>query len=80
MYIIRSRNAISVGKMSLVNLIVEFTVFKLFMNSRGESIPCGQIRKMSSINLFHSLSCREYVYAYFSSNLVMNKLAYKVAN
>ena len=33
-----------------------------------------------SINLFHSLGCRGYVYTYFSSNLVRNILAYEGAN
>ena len=37
-------------------------------------------KKISSINLFHSLGCSEYVYTYFSSNLVINKLAYEGAN
>ena len=36
--------------------------------------------KMLSMNLFHSLGCRGYVYTYFPSNLVINKLAYKGAN
>ena len=39
MYIVKSREDISVGEMSLVNLIVECTVFKWFMNSKSESIP-----------------------------------------
>ena len=45
MYIIRYRNDIYVGEISLVNFIVECTVFKWFMNSKNESIPCGQMRK-----------------------------------
>ena len=80
MYIVRSRNDISVGEMSFVNLIVECTVFKWFMNFRSESIPYGQMRKMSSMNLFHNLGCIGYVYTYFSSNLVINKIAYEGAN
>ena len=79
MYIIRSRNDISVEEISLINFIVECSVFKWHMSSKSESIPCGQMRKMSSITLFHNLGCRGYVYTYFSSNLVMNKLAYEGA-
>ena len=36
--------------------------------------------KMSSMNLFQSSGFRGYVYTYFSSNVVMNKLAYEDAN
>ena len=36
--------------------------------------------KMSSMNFFHNLGCRGYVYTYFSSNLLINKLAYEDAN
>ena len=43
MYIIRSRKAISVGEIALVNLTVGWTVFKCFMNSNSEFLPCGQI-------------------------------------
>ena len=80
MYIVKSRKDISVGEMSLVNLIVECTVFKWFMNSKSESIPWGQMKKMSPMNLFHSFGCRGYEYTYFSSYLVINKLAYEGAN
>ena len=80
MYIIWSRNDIFVGEMSLVNLMVECTVFKWFMNFRSESIPCGQMTKKSSMNLFHNLGCRGYAYTYFSSYVVIIKLAYEGAN
>ena len=50
------------------------------MKSKSESIPCGQMRALSSMNLFHNLGCRGYVYTYFSSNFVMNKLAYEGAS
>ena len=56
-YIIRSRNDIFVGKMSLVNFVVECTASKWFMNSKSQSTPCGQMGKMSSMNLFHNLGC-----------------------
>ena len=45
MYIIRSRNGIYMGEISLVNFIVECTIIKWFMNSKSESIPCGHKRK-----------------------------------
>ena len=45
MFIIRSRKAISVGEIALVNLMVGWTVFKCFMNSNSESLPHGQIMK-----------------------------------
>ena len=80
MYIIRSRNGISMGEISPVNFKVECTVFKWFMNSRSESIPCGHMRKMSSINLFHNFGCRGYVHTYFSSNFVRNRLGYEGTN
>ena len=80
MYTVKSRKDISMGQMSLVKLIVECTVFKWFMNSKSESIPYGQMRKMSSIDLFYTFGCRGYLYTYFSSNLVINKLAYEGAN
>ena len=57
MYIMRSRKATSVWEIVLVNLIVGCTVFKCSMNSNSESIPCGQVMKIS-INIFHSVGCR----------------------
>ena len=38
-YIVRSRNDISVSEMSLVNLIVGCTVFKCSMNFMSEFMP-----------------------------------------
>ena len=38
-YIVRSKNAISVGEMVLVNLIVGCAVFRYCMNSNSESMP-----------------------------------------
>ena len=69
MYIIRSRNGISLGEISFINFMVECTMFKWFMNSKSKSIPCSHIRKMSSMNLFHNLGCSKYMYTYFLKNL-----------
>ena len=57
-----------------MNFIVGCTVFKWLINSWSGLVPCGHIRKISSMNLFHSVGCREYVYTYFCSNFVINKL------
>ena len=77
-YIISSRNGISVEEISFVNFLVGCTVFKLFMNFKSGSFQSGHIKKMSSMNLSHNMGCRGYVYTYFPSHFVMNKLAYKV--
>ena len=58
MYIVRSRKAISDEEMTLVNLSVEWTVFRCRINSVKESMPCGHIRRISSMNLFHKVGCK----------------------
>ena len=73
----RSRNGISTGEISFVNFMVGCTVFKWLMTFKSGSLPCGHIKEMSSLNLFHNFGCRGYVYTYFSSNFVMNKLGYE---
>ena len=42
--------------------------------------PMWPFRKIPSMNLFHSAGCKGYVYTYFSSNFVTNKLAYEGAS
>ena len=61
-FIIRSRNGISVGEISFVNFMVGCTVFKWFINFKSYSFPCGHIKKISSMNIFHDMGCRGYVY------------------
>ena len=41
-----------------MNFMEECTVFKRFMNSKSETIPCGHMMKMSSMNLFPNVCCR----------------------
>ena len=50
-YIVRSRKAISLSDISLVNLMVGCTLFKYSMNLMSDSFSWGHIRKMSSILL-----------------------------